>query len=286
MTFDSGYLLDPRDDRDLIFNPTLEAGSFASVGAGAVILPVTSPISNQWRAPTCVSNAVCDAFELLAGRPDGVVTVDSLAAARASLRDDIADPIQLSRLFVNFFSKLSHGAECDASEGTFPRAALSAAARIGICREDLWPYDDDPNKTIMRPTLEAISEAYDHRIDKYRSIPRGNAKDMGLRVRAAIREGLPVIHGKVVDKRYLQAYDVADSKTVIPAPTNIEGRHATLIVGYWQRPDGSYVYLDRNSHSERYGLLELPGHIWITEEYLSLAVDLWVPTLPWQPATV
>lgn len=282
--FDSGYRQDPIDDRDHVFNPTFEAGSFS--GAGAVILPVTSPISSQRRAPTCVSNAVCDAFELLTGRPSNIVTVGSLAEARAFLSDNIADPIQLSRLFVNFFSKLAHGAECDPTEGTHPRTALSAAARIGICREELWPYTDDPNTTIIRPTLEAISEAYDHRIDKYRSIPRGNAGDMGLRVRGAIREGLPVIHGKAVDKRYLQAYEVADSKTVLPAPTNIEGYHATLIVGFWQLPDGSYVYLDRNSHSSRYGLLELPGHIPITEEYLSIATDLWVPTLPWQPATV
>jgi hypothetical protein len=284
-TFESSYLQDTLDARDVLYEPASGIVDALTSSTSAIsVLPVTTPISQQEGVGSCVTNAVCDGFELLAGRADDISVVHSLEAAKSYLNDDVAEPIQISRLFPFFFSRMAHGAECDSKSGTYPRTALSAGSRIGFCTEKMWPYD--PSMVNVRPTLEAISEAYDHRINTYRSIPRGSARDMGERVRAAIREGLPVIHGKPVGKEYLNAYDILDEKTVIEPPTNILGHHATLIVGYRQQGDGSYVYLDRNSHGSRYGLLALPGHIWISEEYLSLAVDLWVPTVAWQPSSV
>jgi len=265
-----GYRPDPYDHRDKIF-----AGARSSVAMATdlVVLPITTPVSMQSNISSCVANATADATELLAGRGEtGIVTVSSLAAARAFLNDDIDPPIQLSRLYLYFLARLSHGEEC-IDEGTYVRSAFQVLRNQGVCTESAWPYNIA--NVFVRPPLSALEEGYDHRISQYGRIQVASARYMGEQVRMAIDAGLPVVHGKDVGNEYLDAFGVSDDVCVGPPRISLGG-HATVIVGYRRMEDGSHQYLDRNSHGSRYGLRSCPGHIWISELYLGTARDLWV----------
>lgn len=274
-----GYLTDTVDDRDLIFTG---ARSTLTSPVRAAYLPVTSPVTSQGNAGTCVAFATAGAFQLLAGRSGVISVVSTHAAALGFLHDEIRDPILISELHLYFGSRLLHGGECE-DGGTYPRCALRVANKQGMCRQSSWPYD--LSKINVRPPLNVLSEAYNHRIDKYERILRSDAETMGRMVREAIDAGFPVIHGKDVGRDYLDVRGAPDS-TVIGPPDIIEGGHATVIVGYRLNDDGSFHYLDRNSHGTRFGLASMPGHIYITEEYLGTARDLWVPQIAWEPSEI
>lgn len=273
MTF--GYLPDPIDERDKPFDLVRALLPTASPTKLAV-LPITSPISNQGPVGTCVSNAVCDAVEILSGRPSGILVVHSLEEANAFLRDDIPPPVDLSRMHVDFLSRLSHGGLGE--EGTYIRNAMGVLKNIGVCRESKWRYD--LKHFGIRPPILALQDAWQHLIGGYYRIYVSSRSKMGRDVRAAIDAGLPVVHAKDVGKEYLNAYGVEDD-FVAGVPARSDGGHATVIVGYRMRADGTFEYLDRNSHGREYGLAKCPGHVWISEAYLATARDLWVPTQKW-----
>jgi len=270
-----GYKPDPADARDKPF-ALLRAVLKPKVAVIAiVVLAVTSPLSDQGPIGSCVANSGCDSIELLGGTSGGAAVCSSIVEALSYLRDDVPPPVQLSRLTGYFYARAQHGDEC-IDDGTYPRCFWDVGKRIGVPEERLWPYD--VAKVNVRPPILAVSNAYDHRISGYfRITTRGAAR--GADVRAAIDSGHPVQIAVDVGKDFL-SYTGGEHVSFEP-PSRVEGGHAMVIVGYRVNADGTFDYLLRNSWGASWGLRSCPGHCWISERYLWLATDLWVPTQAW-----
>lgn len=240
--FVGGYIADPKDDRDRVWMPRA-----ARFSGSMVLLPQTTPISDQGSLSSCVANATCDALELLT-----------------------QTPVQLSRLTLYWLARDTHGDACR-DEGTFIRAAFGVLRRLGIPREDLWPYIEA--NVNVRPPILALQSGWDHRLDGFeRIVARGSAR--GDEVEAAIRSGHPVVFAVEVGKPFAE-YSGGD--VAFDAPARSIGGHAMVIVGV-RRTSTRRLFLVRNSWGEDWGLREIHGHAWISEEYLATATDLWVPT--------
>ncbi len=271
-----GCLPDPEDRRDRTFGlvraSMLAASRAPSSAPFLAILPVTSPISDQGPIGSCVANATADAIELLAGRPEAWTIARSYPEALGYLRDDAPPPVQVSRLDLYWRARRRHGAECE-DDGTYNRSAIAAAA-TGVLLERDWPYD--VRNVHVRPPLGAlIDAAFRPLTGYYRIMGRGHAR--GLDVRTAIDAGHPVIFGVDVGDPFVE-YDGSGGGVVWNPPARSVGGHAMALVGYRVRGEGEIDYLARNSWGSAWGMREMPGHAWISHQYLSGARDLWVPT--------
>lgn len=269
-----GWIPDPHDLDDRPFL-RLRATMPLSTVTTRAFLPFTSRVSNQGPIGSCVANSACDSYELLAGRPDDIIVVHSLAEALSFLVDAIPEPEQLSRLDLYFKSRASHDAECE-DEGTHIRSAFKVFARLGVTLERLWPYKVE--NVFVRPPLDALQEGYDHKIAGYYKITsRGAQREFDIR--AAIDNGYPVVLGMDVSKDFL-SYDKGEHVVFEPPEDNIAGGHAMAVVGYEQLLSGDFKYLLRNSWGASWGLRSCPGHVWVSRAYIARASDLWVATLP------
>lgn len=251
-----GYRIDIEDSRDKLF-PALRARLNTLVPVDEHILPQTTPVSYQGGAGSCVLNATCDAFELLSD-----------------------DPVQISRLDGYWKCRVQLGEE-DKDEGTYPRTAFSQFAKVGFCREDLWPYD--LSKLYVRPSIAALQDAYDHRIAGYFRInATGAAREE--EIQAAILSRHPVVFGTEVGRPFVE-YDGSDENLVWNYPAHSIGGHAMVIVGFRKRQNGEFDYLLRNSWGTAWGSRIHAGHAWASSGWVRTFTDLWVPTQTWDGET-
>jgi hypothetical protein len=233
------------------------SGGIITIGGSDVRLEERTPISDQEEIGSCVANATMDALELL--MPRGLV-------------------IQLSRLFAYWISRRSHGDEC-IDDGTFVRACFEQVRDLGVCREDLYPYDGRPvnrgGRVNLRPSIQAYTSALDHKIDAYYRI-RGTPKERVAQLRDAIDGGFPVVGAFALGGEW---DDVDGRDVAIGAPTRIVGHHAMVVVGYRELSDGSVWFELRNSWGTGWGRR---GYAWVTSGYVGSAIhctELYVPTL-------
>ena len=132
----------------------------------------------------------------------------------------------------------------EAYEGTTIRAAMKALQHYGICLEKHWPYVPGEKG---QPDDLAAQDAYQHRIEKYRSlvIPQ---KDIRL-VKRGLHETGPVAAGVAVHESWFEP----DKYGVIhdPGPNaRILGYHAILTVAYFD--DQTFVKI-KNSWGPGWG---------------------------------
>lgn len=241
-----GFRRSPLDGRDRDFadiEPRLRAAGRRASGQG-VWLDERTPISDQGALGSCVANATCDAVEHV-----------------------MPHPTQLSRLFVYWNARRSHGEEC-VDEGTHCRAAFASLSKLGAPPESVWPYD--PAHVLERPSLFAYEQAYDHKIHAYYAI-RAYGEARLDAIESALRGGLPVVFGTDVGDEL----DATDGKTPLRPPRRVTGGHAMMISGveWW---GSRRVWTVRNSWGRSFGAR---GYCLFADEYLTdLATsDLWVP---------
>lgn len=254
MTLKLAYRPDPHDPRDKPFALLREllASSRSAASGDLVVIPQTTPISDQGSLGSCVANATADALELLS-----------------------REPTQLSRLHLYFLARLHDGSECQ-DEGTFVRSAFHVLRTVGICAESTWPYVEA--NVHVRPPIVALQDAYDHRIaGAYRITTRGHAR--GDDIETALRAQHPVVFGTEVGSDFL-SYDGGESK-IWQYPDRSVGGHAMVIVGVRRHEDDTRDFLVRNSWGDAWGLRSRPGHCWFAERYIWEVADLWVPTQEW-----
>ena len=127
-------------------------------------------------------------------------------------------------------------------DGTSIRGAMKALAQHGICEEEYWRYV--PGKR-GKPDEKAAENAYQHRIQKYRSltIPK---KDIGL-IKRGLHESGPVVLAFAVHASWFNVGK--DGIIKKPGPKDqILGYHAILAVAY----DNEYLKI-KNSWSTNWG---------------------------------
>lgn len=231
-----GYRRDPTDPRDYAFE-SLPAALRAAAPNADHELTIVTPIGDQGQLGSCVGNAVADAMEIMAGTSE-----------------------QLSRLFVYYNSRKSHGEE-HADSGTFPRNALASLKSLGICRESTWKYDE--SRFAEQPGPEAYVEARD-RLDV--AYYRATTVDQ---IALAIRANHPVVIGGDVGT----AFENAGPNDVLDVPTDSLGGHCTLLVGV-RTVHGVEQFKLRNSWSTAWGN---QGYAWVTNAFVRAVVqDAWV----------
>lgn len=260
MTF--GFHESPLQASDFDFLKDLAPKLTATESGDEVDLSRYSTPSQQGPLSSCAGNATADAVEIVAA-------VEEEEKALAEGRDP-KPTVQLSRLFVYSMSRLLHDldgdnqADLNLDDGTFVRTCLDVLSRFGICREDLWPYDEA--KVFTSPSIKAMREAAGHRIHSYYRI-RETGQDRLDAIEAALRAKHPVVFGTKVSAAFLEN----SGPETEDVPTQIEGGHAMVIVGFTS--DGRYKV--KNSWGPGW---RNEGFAYLTREYVMwhMTTDLWV----------
>lgn len=164
----------------------------------------------------------------------------------AHRRAGVAQPKLLSRLFGYYFSRAYHH-QTGEDSGTFIRYGFAVLNKFGFCPEELWPYDDGPDKFKRMPGWKAIQGAYDQRSPTvYRRIyDEGEARLTS--VKRAIAGGYAVVFGTDVSVDFCNG-DLGQGPIEAPIGKPIGGGHAMTIVGY----DGN-VFRVANSWGKDFG---------------------------------
>jgi hypothetical protein len=158
-------------------------------------------------------------------------------------------------------------------DGVFPRnngttgeTIHAALAETGVCLESSCPYTDVDGEWQERPSIMALEEGWDNRLDATHRILLGSR--LGADIRASIDVGRPVQDGGPCSEAYERFFDGFHKPEAFRTMLPSIGGHARLLVGSWLRPDGSYWYLERGSWGAGGADEEFPGHVWLHESCL------------------
>jgi len=243
-----GWLPDVPDARDVpfrsVYRVSRKVPSQTDLRAGC------SPIEDQEELGSCTAQALAGALEYL-----------ELKSLRGVLPPNYRD---LSRLFIYYNERDAMGTVKEDS-GAMIRVGIKTLAKLGACREALWPYDI--GKFARKPAGRCYTEAKDHLITAYQRL--SNLQEM----KACLAQGMPFVFGFSV---YEHVMTQAVARTgVIRMPKRgerLEGGHAVMAVGY---DDAAETLLFRNSWGESWGK---KGYGQLPYGYLSdrnLSDDFW-----------
>jgi C1A family cysteine protease len=207
-----------------------------------------SPVEDQYLISSCAPNSTVGALEFLEIR-NGIKYTD------------------LSRMFIYYNARLMEGKELEDC-GSYIRLAFGTLASIGVCTEEIWPYDT--SAVYQRPSWKAYRDAYAHKIDAFYQIDDFDA-DRDEKIKEALRSNHAVVFGMMIDQDYIQTgFDgvISMPKKIRPRP----GMHAQLIVGYTRQ-----YWILKNSWSSSWAD---GGYCYVPFAYLneSMASDFWVAT--------
>jgi len=167
-------------------------------------------VLNQGGLGSCVSNAI-------------------LQAVRCShVKQGVQNAKIGSRLFGYYLSRAYHHDTANDS-GTYLRLFFQALAKFGFCAEDIYPYDDGPEKFKQMPSMAAFRAAFDQaNPTTYRRISATGADRLDA-IKRAIAAGYGVCFGTDVDNAFCSNQLV---EPLLPPVSNIAGGHAMMVGGY------------------------------------------------------
>jgi C1A family cysteine protease len=210
----TGYRIDPYDARDQIYL------------APPRILPVKidnreecTEIRDQGQEGSCVGHALCAVAEFLYWRKLG-------------------NPPNFSERWAYEKAKLNDEWPGENYEGTSPRGAIKAWAKLGLCEEKFWPYAANKQG---KPKTGAGANAQKYPILKYE-------RCLGLEnIKHAIHHHGCVLMGMTVHGGWM-----AVENGMIPLPQGYEvlGGHAITFVGY---DDQRQIFWLKNSWGADWG---------------------------------
>jgi C1A family cysteine protease len=198
----AGWRRDRPDHRDALLSVT---------GTAAAVFPSTvdnsnicSAVEDQGDLGSCVANASTSAMEALRKKEGRHV-------------------VNLSRLFLYYYTRKSEGTPPTEDSGCTLRNAMKMLVAFGTCPEANWPYDIAKFSTA--PSYAAIKSARSFRVLRYYRCSNL------LATRRSLADGFTVVGGFSVPETI---YNVGpDGIVPIPAAdTPIVGGHAIHFVGY------------------------------------------------------
>lgn len=239
-----GWNVDIPDQRDFLYS-TIRKPIVEKLPVSIDLRKYCSKVEDQGELGSCTSQALVGSLEFLENK-DNVHFED------------------LSRLFVYYSERVIEGTVSSDSGATL-RDGIKVLNKIGVCRENLWPYII--SKFRNKPTSKCYTNAKNHLITSYYRINTLN--DM----KACLADGFPFVFGFSVYDSFES--DIVAKTGIVPMPGKGEqllGGHAVCAIGY---DDETQRFLVRNSWGENWGD---KGHFTIPYAYLedrNLSEDFW-----------
>ena len=253
-----GWVPDLPDARDHLY-----ASRPATLGAlpSSVDLRDRCPalVYDQGRIGSCTANAIAGAFEF------------------DLLKQELPD-FMPSRLFI-YYNERSIEGTVGTDSGAMIRDGVKSMAKLGVCPEDEWKYDDTPPQSDggpwpdgaragQEPSQQCYTDALNNKVASYQRVVRSLSQFKGC-----LAEGYPFVFGFTVYESF--EGDTVSKTGVVPLPAPDEqvlGGHAVLAVGY---DDADQRFLVRNSWGAGWGMA---GYFTMPYAYLterSLSSDFW-----------
>jgi C1A family cysteine protease len=242
-----GWIPDTPDHRDLIYRAPPHVAFELPPSIDLRKTGFLPAIYDQGQLGSCTANAIGGAIEF--------------DLAKQGLQAKTP-----SRLFIYYNERLIEGTVREDS-GAMIRDGVRSCNRVGVCSEDLWPYNIAKFK--RKPTVSCYSAAASCTVTQYDRIVK--LDDM----KGCLAEGYPFVFGFSVYKSF-EGDEVAHTG-IVPMPKLYErqvGGHAVLAVGYDDNDDGGR-FIVRNSWGTGWGQ---EGYFTIPYQYLTnanLADDMW-----------
>lgn len=211
--------------------------------------PYLPPVYDQGTTSSCTGNAVAAAVEF-------------------DLNVQKLPHYQPSRLAIYYNGRSFDGTVNQPDAGAEIRNVIKGVVKIGVAREEAWPFSEDPDVVAMQPTGVAYFEARKDVIDKYARVPQ-TLRDIATALRYR-----PIVFGAMLYDSFTSKK--ASASGVIPMPYTDDspvGGHAMLIVGI---SSTHRVFLVRNSWGSEWGD---NGYCYMPFDYIlnsDLTDDLWV----------
>lgn len=238
-----GCRRDTKDARDVIFKPRT-----TRMPSEVDLRSCIPPVMNQGPIGSCTGHGVTGAFRYLrikAGKSD----------------------IPLSRL-QNYYDAREIE-DCTSSDaGAEIRDNIKAAAKLGIAREELWPYEI--HRFAERPPPVVYENALNYQAIEFQRVPVNTAA-----IKQVLADGFPVVIGVSLYDSF-EGLEV-ERTGVVPMPDldveGLAGGHCMLVVGFGQL-EGYFTV--RNSWGADWGA---SGDCYMPYSYLgsiSYGSDYWV----------
>jgi len=252
-----GWTPDLPDARDHLFSAP--AIALAALPPSADLRGGCPPVYDQGRIGSCTANAIGGAFEF------------------DLLKQNLPD-FTPSRLFIYYNERAMEG-HVSTDSGAQIRDGVKSVAKLGVCSESEWPYDDTPATSDggpfppgardgEKPTDACYKDALNHTVTTYSRVVR----DLD-QMRGCLAAGYPFVFGFTVYESF-ESSEVAKTGVVpMPAPDEqVLGGHAVLAVGY---DDSAQTFMVRNSWGSGWGQA---GYFTMPYAYLTtrgLSSDFW-----------
>jgi len=212
------------------------------------------PIFDQGHLGSCTANALAASFHF---------AMNKMEVENGKDWTDFTP----SRLFIYYNERLMEGS-VNQDAGAMIRDGIKTMAKVGVCPESVWKYDDGPDFFKQQPDTKAYEMASKCRVEGYARV----AQDLS-QFKMCLNSGYPFVFGFTVLSSFQTAEVARTGKMVMPQPTDQQlGGHAVCCVGY---DDAQQVFIVRNSWGEGWGD---KGYFYMPYEYMchpALASDFW-----------
>lgn len=239
-----GWKRDIPDIRDVCYSPRISTNNLPS---RIDLRDEHFPIFNQGNLGSCTANAI------------------STAHYFSQIKQKAQKAFVPSRLFIYYNERAMEGT-INSDAGAVIRNGFKCIAKLGVCSEDTWKYQED--KFSEKPIENAYTIALDHQVIKYMKVVQ-----MTNQLKGCLAEGYPFVFGFTVYDSF-ESDDVAING-IMSLPEGNEscmGGHAVMCVGY---DDEKKVFIVQNSWGKEWGD---KGYFYMPYSYItnpSLASDFW-----------
>lgn len=212
------WVKDKVDSRDYIYKP-----SAVKVVNKVDLRPYTNQVEDQGPLGSCTGNAIAEAIEMLYNKNK--------------------KKVDLSRLFIYYYTRLIEGT-VKYDSGAYIRNGIKSCNHYGAPLESLWPYNI--SKFRSAPSSVAVKDASKRKITRYERALNFNA------CIDALTNGYPVVIGFLVYSSFMSS-SVARTG-IMPYPNTrsekLLGGHAVLLVGY---DNTNQRFIVKNSWGQGWG---------------------------------